>query len=165
MSKARMGREKSGFGRTWGTVERPRSISLGRGKQRRVMEASGKSGKSSVGRAGAGVELEGRHGGGPRGGLGALQVVLEPLQRATGVVEARGALAVAVALARVEHQAHRARPALSQVPVELARLPGVHARVVLAVQDQERSLALGRVVDGAALEPRLPVVPGVPQGV
>src|SRR5262245_25592600 len=88
-----------------------------------------------------------------------LQVVLEPLQAAQRVVEARGRLAVAVSLPRIEDEAHRSLAAQLQVPVELARLARVHARIVLAVQDEERRPALARPVDRAPLELSHPVVP------
>jgi len=98
-------------------------------------------------------------------GRRALEVMLHPLEEAQVVIEARGRLAVAMLFAGIEDQPHGRLAAELQMPVELAGLPDVDARVVLAMQDQERGAAFAGMIDRAALEQQGPVFPGTFQRV
>src|SRR5262245_19586804 len=94
-----------------------------------------------------------------------LQVVLEPFHHAEVVIEPVRAVAVAVPLAGIEHEPHRRFAPHLHVPVEDERLAGMHARILLAVEDQDRRARPVALVDRASLQRELPVLPRPAHGV
>jgi hypothetical protein len=93
------------------------------------------------------------------------EITLEPLEHAEAVIEAGRGARVAVLFAGVEDETDRGIGPRLEVTIEFEGLGGMNARIVFAVENEERSAALAGVLNGAAFEEEIPVVPGLFTGV
>ena len=90
--------------------------------------------------------------------------MLQPLHHAQIVVEPCRRLPIAMNLAWIEHQPDRCLVLEFQMPIEFAGLADVDARIVLAVENQKRRLAVRGVKDRTSFELEVPVLPRSLQG-